>query len=37
VFVRTEFAGGVDAAAVLRDDLSTRIQRGELVADPVKS
>lgn len=36
-FVRTEFADGFDAAAVLRDDLSTQIQRGELVADPVKS
>ncbi len=36
-FVRTEFADGFDAAATLRDDLSTRIQRGELVPDPVKS
>jgi hypothetical protein len=36
-FVRTEFADGFDAAAVLRDDLSTQIQRGELVADPAKS
>jgi hypothetical protein len=36
-FVRTEFADGFDAAAALRDDLSTQIQRGELVADPVKS
>lgn len=35
-FVRTEFADGFDAAAVLRDDLSARIQRGELVAEPVK-
>jgi hypothetical protein len=35
-FVRTEFADGFDAAAVLRDDLSTQIQRGELVAAPVK-
>jgi hypothetical protein len=34
-FVRTEFADGFDAAAVLRDDLSARIQRGEPVADPV--
>ena len=29
-FVRTEFADGFDAAATLRDDLSTQIQRGEL-------
>jgi hypothetical protein len=36
-FVRTEFADGFDAAAALRDDLSARIQRGELVAEPVKS
>jgi hypothetical protein len=36
-FVRTEFADDFDAAAVLRDDLSTQIQRGELVAEPVKS
>jgi hypothetical protein len=36
-FVRTEFADGFDAAAALRDDLSTQIQRGELVAEPVKS
>lgn len=36
-FVRTEFADGFDAAAVLRDDHSTQIQRGELVTDPVKS
>lgn len=36
-FVRTEFADGFDAAAALRDDLSGRIQRGELVPDPVKS
>ena len=36
-FVRTEFADGFDAAAALRDDLSTQIQRGELVADPVTS
>jgi hypothetical protein len=36
-FVRTEFAYGFDAAAALRDHLSTQIQRGELVADPVKS
>jgi hypothetical protein len=35
-FVRTEFADGFDAAAALRDDLSTRIQRGELVVEPVK-
>lgn len=35
-FVRTEFADGFDAAAALRDDLSTQIQRGELVAEPVK-
>jgi hypothetical protein len=34
-FVRTEFAD--DAATVLRNDLSTQIQRGELIADPVKS
>lgn len=36
-FVRTEFADGFDAAAVLRDDLSAQIQRGELIAEPVKS
>ncbi|PXX00885.1 hypothetical protein C8E89_13127 [Mycolicibacterium moriokaense] len=36
-FVRTEFADGFDAAAVLRDDLSTQIQRGELTAEPVTS
>jgi hypothetical protein len=36
-FVRTEFADGFDAAAVLRDDLSTQIQRGELIAEPVTS
>jgi hypothetical protein len=36
-FVRTEFADGFDAAAALRDDLSTQIQRGELVTDPVTS
>jgi len=36
-FVRTEFADGFDAAAALRDDLSVRIQRGELIAEPVKS
>jgi hypothetical protein len=36
-FVRTEFADGFDAAAVLRDDLSAKIQRGELVAEPVKA
>ncbi len=36
-FVRTAFADGFDAAAILRDDLSTQIQRGELIADPVKS
>ena len=36
-FVRTEFAGGFDAAAALRDDLSAQIQRGELVAEPVKA
>jgi hypothetical protein len=35
-FVRTEFADGFDAAA-LRDDLFTQIQRGELIAEPVKS
>jgi hypothetical protein len=35
-FVRTEFADGFDAAAVLHDDLSTQIQGGELIADPVK-
>jgi len=34
-FVRTEFADGFDAAAALRDDLSTQIQRGELVAEAV--
>jgi hypothetical protein len=34
-FVRTEFADGFEGAAVLRDDLTTQIQRGELVADPV--
>ena len=36
-FVRTEFADGFDAAAALRDDLSTQIQRGELVAETVKT
>jgi len=36
-FVRTEFADGFDAAGALRDDLSAQIQRGELVAEPVKS
>jgi hypothetical protein len=36
-FVRTEFADGFDSAAVLRDDLSARIQRGELIAEPIKS
>jgi hypothetical protein len=36
-FVMTEFADGFDAAAVLRDDLSTQIQRGDLIAEPVKS
>jgi Flp pilus assembly protein TadB len=36
-FVRTEFADGFDAAAALRDDLSTQIQRGDLVAEPAKS
>jgi hypothetical protein len=36
-FVRTEFADGYDAAAVLRDGLSTKIQRGELTAEPVKA
>lgn len=36
-FVRTEFADGFDAAAALREDLSTQIQRGELIAEPVKS
>jgi hypothetical protein len=36
-FVRTEFADGFDSAAVLRDDLSTQIQRGELIAEPIKS
>jgi hypothetical protein len=35
-FVRTAFADGFDAAATLRDDLSTQIQHGELIADPVK-
>jgi hypothetical protein len=35
-FVRTELAGGFDAAAALCDDLSNQIQRGELVAEPVK-
>ena len=34
-FVRTEFADGFDATAALRDDLSAKIQRGELVTDPV--
>jgi hypothetical protein len=34
-FVRTEFADGFDDAAALRDDLSTQIQRGELVTDAV--
>ena len=36
-FVRTELADGFDAAAALRDDLSMQIQRGELMADPVKA
>jgi hypothetical protein len=36
-FVRTEFADGFEAAAVLREDLSAQIQRGELVAEPVKT
>jgi hypothetical protein len=36
-FVRTEFADGFDAAANLRDDLCAQIQRGELVAEPVKA
>ena len=36
-FVRTEFADGFDAATVLRDDLSARIHRGELIAEPIKS
>ena len=36
-FVRTEYADGFDAAGVLRDDLSTQIQRGELAGEPVKS
>jgi hypothetical protein len=36
-FVRTAFADGYDAAAVLRDGLSTTIQRGELTAEPVKA
>ena len=36
-FVRTEFADGFDAAAALRDDLSTQIQRGELTAEPTLS
>jgi hypothetical protein len=36
-FVRTEYADGFDAAALLRDGLSTQIQRGELPAEPVKS
>ena len=31
-FVRTEFADGFDAAAVLHDDLSTQIQRGDRLA-----
>jgi hypothetical protein len=35
-FVKTEFADGFDAAAALRHDLSVQIQRGELVAKPVK-
>jgi hypothetical protein len=35
-FVRTEFAAGFDAAAALRDELSTQIQRGELATEPVK-
>jgi len=35
-FVRTEFADGFDAAAALRDELSTQIQHGELVAEPLK-
>jgi hypothetical protein len=32
-FVQTEFADSFDAAAALRDDLSSKIQRGELVAE----
>jgi hypothetical protein len=36
-FVRTEFADGFDAAAALRDGLSTQIQCGELIVEPVKS
>jgi hypothetical protein len=36
-FVRTEFANGFDAAGLLRDDLSTQIQRGELVVETIKS
>jgi hypothetical protein len=36
-FVRTEFADGFDAAAALRDGLSTQIQRGELIVERVKS
>jgi hypothetical protein len=35
-FVRTDYADGFESAAVLRDDLSTQIQRGDLVAE-VKS
>ena len=36
-YVRTEFADGFDKAAALRDELSEQIQRGELVAEPVKT
>ena len=36
-FVRTEFADGFDAADALRENLSTQIQRGELIAEPVTS
>jgi hypothetical protein len=36
-FVRTEFADGYNAAAVLRDGLSTTIHRGELTAEPAKA
>jgi hypothetical protein len=34
-FVRTELADGYDAAAVLREGLSTKIQRGELTAESI--
>ena len=33
-FVRTQFADGFDAAAALREDLITQIQRGELSQIP---